>query len=85
MNIQELAEASGVSNNTIYRYIRRFPNPQREVLVKLANALGCHIDDLFPNWSPQKYQRRFTSDIKWMSETQLRSLGMVVKKDIFRD
>jgi len=44
---QELAEAVGVSRQTINAIERNRYNPSLELAFKLATYFGCHIEDLF--------------------------------------
>lgn len=46
MSRKELAEATGITEASISRYINKQRVPTIFVLIKLANALDCTLDDL---------------------------------------
>ena len=43
-----LAEASGISQTNISRYIHRKVTPSAYAVDRMARALGCYMDDLLP-------------------------------------
>lgn len=43
---KELSARSGVSEDTITRYIRMYATPTCENVIRIANALDCTPDDL---------------------------------------
>ena len=43
---RELADAAGVSEATISRYVNKRQIPNANVIVAIANALGCRPSDL---------------------------------------
>lgn len=45
---RELAAASGVTENSIYRYERKERIPDLVTAVKISKALGCKAEDLIP-------------------------------------
>jgi len=51
---RELAIASGVTENSIYRYERNKRVPNANVVAKIASAMGVKIDDLFTGGEKKK-------------------------------
>lgn len=55
---RELAIASGVTENSIYRYERNKRVPNANVVAKIASAMGVKIDDLFTGREKEKRRER---------------------------
>ena len=45
---RELADASGIDESVISRYLRGRVMPSTRCLVNIAYALDCHVEDLIP-------------------------------------
>lgn len=48
MSQRELADASGLDESVISRYLRGHVMPSTRCLVNIAYALDCRIEDLIP-------------------------------------
>lgn len=48
MTQRELADASGLDESVISRYLRKQVMPSTRCLVNIAYALDCRIEDLIP-------------------------------------
>ena len=62
---KELSESVGISFSTYNNYETRNYEPKIEILVKLARALGCSVDDLVGYVAPAEEERIFKALSKW--------------------
>lgn len=62
---KELSESVGISFSTYNNYETRNYEPKIEILVKLAQALGCSVDELVGYVAPAEEERIFKALSEW--------------------
>lgn len=67
---QALAEAVGVSNVQISRIERGHSRPSRKTAEKIAEVLGCRLEDLRDGSSLSDYERDLLAVVRVLSDTK---------------
>ena len=49
MTLEELAEAAGTSKNYVWQLENNRREPKVNLAIKIADALGCSVEELFKN------------------------------------
>lgn len=76
MTQKELAEAVGVSQQSIYYYEHGDRDPRASMLKKLADALGCSISDILDVHAPESVSYSIVD----LSDPNEREIAKTVKR-----
>ena len=69
LTLQKMEEITGISGNTISRYERGIISPNADTALKIAQALGVTVDELFNEPAKQEFEVKIVMGVKSLTGT----------------